>query len=99
MLRVKVGVAVPERFLNVAPKKPVARVAPCWRLSAAARVFGHGPCDLVECCDPVVTLVLPGVDAQEVTFDSWAALMRSSWYSGCMASTVNIVAVREEDVV
>jgi hypothetical protein len=38
------------------------------------------------------------VEAQEVTFDALAALMRSSWYSGCMASTVNIVAAAEEDV-
>lgn len=38
-------------------------------------------------------LVLSGVDAQDVTLDFWAALMRSSWYSGCMASTVNIATV------
>lgn len=32
------GVAVPERVLNVLPKKPVERVAFCWRLRAAAKV-------------------------------------------------------------
>jgi hypothetical protein len=90
-------VAVPERVLKVAPKKPVGRVA-LWRLSAAAKVFGQGPCDFLNCCDSAATLVFSGVDAHEVTFDSRAALMRSSWYSGCMASTVNIVAVWVEDV-
>lgn len=95
MLRLIVGVAVPESVLNVAPKKPVGRVAVCWRLSAAARDFGQGPCDFGTCCEGVVeALVLSGVDAQEVTFDCWAALMRSSWYSGCIASTVNIATVR-----
>jgi hypothetical protein len=95
VVRLSVGVAVPERVLKVAPKKPVGRFALCWRLSAAARVLGQGPC-LVDCCASAATLVLPGVDAQEVTFDARAALMRSSWYSGCMASTVNIVAVLEK---
>jgi hypothetical protein len=38
------------------------------------------------------------VEAQDVTFDALAALMRSSWYSGCIASTVNIVTVVWKDV-
>ena len=78
-LRLSDGVAVPESVLNVAPKKPVGCVALCWRLSAAARVFAQGPCDLVGCCASVATLVLSGVEAQEVTFEARAALMRSSW--------------------
>lgn len=99
VVRVIDGVAVPESVLNVAPKKPVGRVAVCWRLSAAARVFAQGPCDLGgDCCASVATLVLSGVEAQDVTFDALAALMRSSWYSGCIASTVNIVTVVWKDV-
>ena len=70
VVRVIAGVAAPESDLNVAPKKPVGRAAVCWRLSAAARVFGQGPCDLGDCCASVATLVLPGVEAQEVTLEA-----------------------------
>jgi len=79
VVRVIAGVAAPESDLNVAPKKPVGRAAVCWRLSAAARVFGQGPCALVDCCASAATLVLSGVEAHEVTVDALAALMRSSW--------------------
>jgi len=72
------GVAVPESVLKVSPKKPVGRVVLCWRLRAAARVRGQGPCDLFDCCTGVVALVVAAVDVQDATFNWRAAFWRSS---------------------
>lgn len=65
----RLGVAVPERFLKVSPRKPVGRVVFCWRLRAAARVRGQGPCDLLDCCTGVVALVVAEVDVQDAILD------------------------------
>lgn len=41
----------------------------------------------------LVVVEVAAVEAQEACLDSFAALMRSSWYSGWRASTVNIATV------